>query len=1190
MRAGAARRQGTPLFGSVILAAAVLAPGCLTDQTSHEEARAALSGSERADLVEEVRQLTADRDVEPIPPAPEVSDEMFDLGQALMFDKLLSGDMDVSCMTCHPPEGPEFTSDDRHMSLGVGGVDQGQDRIGGRIHFRNSLPLFNLHALDVFFFDGRLEQSSSQKIRNTPADEELPQEMIDVFDFGGLSALGLFPVVSRLEMRGQWFKNQPQPDNELAADLEFQEIWAGLMDRLAEVPEYVNMFEQVYPDTEFEDMNFGHASNAMAGFMVSAFEARESPFQQFLAGDDEAMSDSALRGAADFFAEGSCATCHAGPMLTDEEFHNTALAQFGPGLGDGPYGNDDFGRAGDQKPFSLGRVPGGPETPNPHCKDGKNPHDLYAFRPPPLHNVELTGPWGHVGQFSDLRDFVSHYEDPEQALLDYDIEEQLLWNEQGLADMFVPNTEAVLSCVSEDAQVTVPDMDDMVAFLESLTDPGSLELGSTIPDEVPSGLPVSDGEAPEVTGDTDSGATFTNIATDPENALSEYRRAPSARKALADQMMEDSLTAPEDFFDHISSPLRWRGLPGVAVFDYTGDGAMDIFVTNGPGAPNKLFENQLAETGELEFIDRAAEAGVAAVDTDSSGVCYGDINNNGYSDLYVVADNGRSHLFKNNGDGTFTDISDESNATPDGVAGTGCSFGDVTGNGKLDLFVGRGWHLETQYACFTEPFGEGIQHNELYINQGDGVFEDVSETSGIRELGGLPPGVDGPTITWAVAMVDYNQNGVMDILHGDDQCGLPDASVGGVDRGFIQVFENDGTGNFTNRTVEAGTAAPSSWMGFSFGDFNSSGELDLFATSFGDWGQPFLGAPGFPEANTSRWWLGQPDGTFEDPHVGDLEATPFGWGTSAQDFDNDGNVDVVYHGGLHLYFVVEASNPGTMLVGDGAGGFRYAPDAFDTNYTRRNTIGVAAGDLNQNGFQDVVSVSNFDIPDENPVVRYGSEDQDVSFFASIFDQVSYFSPVFEHVTASNPEFDFNAFPWFEPENKLERRFRWNEDVSFPDGTLAVEINDADSENNWVSVELMGTVGIIPDGEVNRSGIGATITFTAEDGNSSISPVLGGASHLSQDSLVQGFGLGEAHRGTVDILWPGGTKNRLYDVQHGEQVFIPELPCSYDTSDDRHTYAACVEDTLFDLQDAGVIDANVRARMQSSALRAYDDVN
>lgn len=163
-------------------------------------------------------------------------------------------------------------------------------------------------------------------------------------------------------------------------------------------------------------------------------------------------------------------------------------------------------------------------------------------------------------------------------------------------------------------------------------------------------------------------------------------------------------------------------------------------------------------------------------------------------------------------------------------------------------------------------------------------------------------------------------------------------------------------------------------------------------------------------------------------------------------------------------------------------------------------------------------------------------------------------------------------------------------MSFPDGILAVERNDADSGNNWVSVELMGSVGIIPDGEVNQSGLGATITFTADDGNSSISPVLGRASHLSQDSLVQGFGLGEAHRGTVDILWPGGTKNRLYDVQHGEQVFIPELPCSYDTSDDRHTCAASVEDTLFELQNAGVIDANLRARMQSSALRAYDDVN
>jgi enediyne biosynthesis protein E4 len=1096
-------------------------------------------------------------------------------------------------MSCHDPRAPFHTGDNRHLALGEGGVGTGHERLGGGIVPRNSQALFNLHALSAMFWDNRvrLDPNSGDdgvlaQLR-TPADEELTPEMKSVFEFGVVSAQAMFPVVSRTEMRGQQLSNFPR-DNEVAEGLDFTEIWASLMDRLGEIPEYVDMFEAAYPGTAFEDMTFAHAANAIAGFEIRAFENRGSPFQTFLNGDDDALSDSALRGASAFLAEGSCATCHSGPMLSDQRAHNIGLAQFGPGRRDGPFNNDDFGEASDKLPFKLGKVPGGPPTPPAHCENGENPHGLYAFRTAPLHNVALTGPWGHLGQFADLRDFVAHYDDPVQSLSKYDLTDHLAPSERALVDTRAYNVEAILSCLSPQAQVSVPSVDDVVAFLESLTDPAALDLDWVIPEEVPSGLPVDDGTAPALTGVTRGTITFANIADDPNSPFAAFGRVPSARNEIAEALAELSREEPMNFFDHFHSPVRWRGLPGVAIFDYTGDGALDIYVTNGPGAPNVLYENQLARTGQLEFIERAAEAGVAIPDADSTGVCSGDINNNGFPDLYVVSDSGRSHFFMNNGDGTFTDISDLSGATPEGIGGTSCAFGDINGDGKLDLFVGRAWHQEDRIDCFMEPFGAGIQHNELYLNLGDGVFEDVTETSGILDVGGHPPGVErAPTITWSVAMVDLNQNGHLDIIHADDQCGLPEAPFGGLDRGFIQIFENDGTGHFVNRTVEAGTNIPGGWMGLSFGDFNQSGQLDFFATNFGNWGEFFAGAPVNPDDRPSRWFLQQPDGSFLDPHVGELQTTPFGWGTSARDFDNDGHTDIVFQGGLDMFFFVEASNPGTVLLGDGTGAFRYDPGALTTNYSRRNTSGVAAGDLNGNGFPDIVTVSNFDIRDEHPLVRYGAADRDVNFL-SVFDETAYFVPTFSHLTDKSPDFHISLFPNFKPLHKIERLFAYNPNFTFPNGTIVVELNSADNGNHWVSIELMGAVGLIPNGAVNRSGIGATITFVSEHGIRQMAPVLGGSSHLSQDSLVQGFGLGEATKGTADILWPGGTKNRLYDVEHGERLRVPELPCSYDTNDDRATYEACVDSSLSGLQQAGMIDSVLRARMRSSAMRAYDE--
>ncbi len=146
------------------------------------------------------------------------------------------------------------------------------------------------------------------------------------------------------------------------------------------------MFEAAYPGTMFEDRTFAHAGNAIAAFLIDRFAFNNSPWDRFLAGDDNALTDLQLRGAKDFMSA-RCSICHTGPAFTDNKLHNVAVAQMGPGEGDGPDGRDDFGRM---------RVTG-------------LQADRYAFRTPPLRNAVLTGPWGHDGAFTDLRAFVDHY-------------------------------------------------------------------------------------------------------------------------------------------------------------------------------------------------------------------------------------------------------------------------------------------------------------------------------------------------------------------------------------------------------------------------------------------------------------------------------------------------------------------------------------------------------------------------------------------------------------------------------------------------------------------------------------------------------------------------------------------------------------------------------------------------------------
>jgi cytochrome c peroxidase len=354
--------------------------------------------------------------------------------------------------------------DGRSVAIGQGATGLGTARVHpqGLFVHRNGPPLFNLHALSTLTWDGRVFLNSSGVVR-TPNGLLASQRA--TLECGTASALPMFPVLSRSEMRGN-------TGNELAAipDDKHQKTWRFLMKRLGAIPEYRTMFQTAYPGQVFDSMSFAHAGNAMGCWIVNVFGATNTPWDRMLAGNDDAMTETQLLGARAFLTTARCSACHNGPLFTDSKFHNVAVAQVGPGFGNGPDGHDDFGR---------------------ERQTGNTKH-RYQFRTPPLRNVELTGPYGHDGAIVNLRAWVDHYSQSDVKLRAYD-PNQL---EPLLRTTLQPTASAIL--LTRDTQlrnlVIPPEtVDQITEFLKALTDPSSRDLSRVVPIRVPSGLSVDGG-------------------------------------------------------------------------------------------------------------------------------------------------------------------------------------------------------------------------------------------------------------------------------------------------------------------------------------------------------------------------------------------------------------------------------------------------------------------------------------------------------------------------------------------------------------------------------------------------------------------------------------------------------------------------------------------------------------------------
>jgi hypothetical protein len=390
---------------------------------------------------------------------------------------------------------------------------------------------------------------------------------------------------------------------------------------------------------------------------------------------------------------------------------------------------------------------------------------------------------------------------------------------------------------------------------------------------------------------------------------------------------------------------------GCAFFDYDNDGWMDIYLVNSgqsdffsPPAPlrNALYRNNRDGT----FTDVTEKAGVGAGGF-GQGVAVGDYDRDGFADLYVTQ-YGRSILFHNNGDGTFTDVTEKAGVAAPGWASSAVWF-DYDNDGLLDLFV-------CQFVEFSKEINKpcGIhddgQHHYcipkiykpmpswLFHNNGDGTFTDVSKSSGI---------VASPGKAWGVVAADLNNDGSIDLFVANDTA-----------PNFI--FMNNGKGKFTEVGTESGVAysangKPRSGMGVDAADFNEDGWQDLFVANL--------------DREDFAIYRNNHDGTFDDlalpMGIGKATRAMSGWGLKFLDYDNDGNLDLFLANGnpddliksLHGESAYE--EPLMLFRGDGKSFENVSAQSGPLFSTPMSARGLAIGDFNNDGAVDVlISVNN----------------------------------------------------------------------------------------------------------------------------------------------------------------------------------------------------------------------------------------
>ena len=384
---------------------------------------------------------------------------------------------------------------------------------------------------------------------------------------------------------------------------------------------------------------------------------------------------------------------------------------------------------------------------------------------------------------------------------------------------------------------------------------------------------------------------------------------------------------------------------GVAFIDYDNDGYQDIFVLSGDGGTNRMYHND--RNGH--FTDVTAALGLTSSGW-AEGVCAGDYDNDGYTDLFVTYW-GQNRLYRNLGGKRFEDVTAKAHLTQDRTRyNTGCAFLDYDGDGHLDLFVAN--YLKFDFAstpkagsnpyCFYRgmavncgPRGLPFETNLLYHNRGDGTFEDVSVKSGIARASGH--------YSLAVLVQDVNDDGRPDIYVVGDQTPA-------------SLFINQGDGTFTEEAVMRGVAFDEngrelSGMGLASADYDGDGLLDIFRSDFSD--------------ERSLLYRNSGGGLFDDVTMaaGLARNTRFvNWGCAFLDFENSGWKGLVVVNG-HVFPEVDRQNidihsrdHATLYRNTGKGTFEdISADAGPAFAARHSARGLAVGDIDNDGTLEILA-------------------------------------------------------------------------------------------------------------------------------------------------------------------------------------------------------------------------------------------
>ncbi len=499
---------------------------------------------------------------------------------------------------------------------------------------------------------------------------------------------------------------------------------------------------------------------------------------------------------------------------------------------------------------------------------------------------------------------------------------------------------------------------------------------------------------------------------------------------------------------------------GIAFFDYNDDGWIDIFQVNGTtleGFPkgqeptNHLYHNNRDGT----FTDVTVKAGLARTGW-GQGVSIGDYDNDGLDDLFVTYW-GENALYHNNGDGTFTDVTEKAGLAQRGPRprwNTGCCFLDYDKDGRLDLFVAN--YVDFDLARAPAP-GEGkyCHWKGVPVNCGPRGLPASANIlyhnngdgtfTDVSEKAGIlkTPG----HYSFTAVAADFNNDGWPDIYVACDST----PSI---------LYRNNHDGTFTDVAVQSGCAynedgQEQGGMGAAPGDYNCDGWLDIFKTNFSD--------------DTSSLYRNNRDGTFTDAtfEAGmGLNTRYLGWGCGFVDLDNDGWLDVFLANG-HVYPELEKAGLGTP-------------------YKEPKTL---YRNLRNGRFEDVSKRAG-------PAVQLPASARGV------------------------------AFGDFDNDGDLDIA------INNMNDTPTLLRNDGGNGNRWLKLKLVGT-------RSNRSGIGARVRVVAGS-HAQTDEVRSGGSYISQNDLRLHFGMGPAARADlVEVRWPSGQVDTLKDVETNQTIRVKE---------------------------------------------------